>query len=189
MSDMKIQDIKELRRQAEANTYEVHGDPVVADCIIGFSFGYAENMVDGKKTVQPGKSNLQLAAFIEANFTRLPLIVQFEIADGLVVTKPALVVKEHRQAGEYLNSREIAEQALEYMRVNNWNTAVIVTHPAMEARNDAICRKLGMETITPAGLESIEYDELSVQAWTRSRAAWWKREKAVINICVVKGWI
>jgi len=174
-----------LKQQAKENEYIPHGDVSKADCVIGFSFGYRQE----KERIIPGKTNEQLARFIENNFSSLPLILQFEINDALQERVTDLIIKESRQKGEYLNSREIALQALEFMEVKRWKSAVIVTHPAMEARNDAICRKLGMMTILPSGLEAIEYDMESAQPWTRNRISWWEREESVIDTCIKYDWI
>lgn len=182
---MNSPDLAILREQAKLNTYTVHGNVDDADCVIGFSFGYLG--VDAYE--QPGKSNRQLAAFIEEHLSALPLIVQFEINDALKAAPATHVISKSRQEGEYLNSREIAEQAFILMQKHGWHNAVIVTHPAMEARNDALCSKLGMITITPPGLESIEYDPDSAQPWTRDKESWWKREQGVIQICLDNDWI
>lgn len=182
---MNSDDVAFLKQQTEANTYVVHGNVKDADCVIGFSFGY----VDAAGEVKPGKSNEQLAAYIERQFPKVPLIAQFEINKALTTFKPALVISESRKKGEYLDSREIAEQALIFMQARGWPKAIIVTHPAMEARNDALCRKLGIITITTPGLEAIEYDENSAQPWTRDKDAWWQREAGIIDLCVQKGWL
>lgn len=182
---MNKADIEILREQAQTNVYMAHGDVSKADCILGFSFGYIDN--NGK--ILPGKSNVQLASFIEHRLPPLPLIVQFEIADALEAVDPILTIREHRQAGEYLNSREIAEQALVFMQSHDWQTAIIVTHPAMEARNDAICKKLGILTVLPTGLASIEYDVKSAQPWTQDANSWWKREDKVIDTCRERNWL
>ncbi len=177
--------LEKLENHARENAYLVHGDISRADCAIGFSFGY----LDSEQGILPGKSNEQLAAFIEKNLSNTPLILQFEINDALKSAKANLVIKESRVKGEYLNSKEIGEQALIFMKKNGWCKAVIVTHPAMEARNDAICSKLGIETITPPGLEAIEYDPNSAQPWTRDRNSWWQREQLVIKKCYEENWI
>jgi hypothetical protein len=132
---MNSKELNLLKRQDKANIYTPHGDVSTADCVIGFSFGY----IGEEKYEKPGKSNDQLAAFIEKKFPNTPLILQYEIDDALASHTAALVIREARQNGEYLNSREIAEQALIIMKEHGWKTAIIVTHPAMEARNDALC--------------------------------------------------
>ena len=178
-------ELLDLKHQAQNNTYTTHGDISEADCVLGFSFGY----VDDNGKILPGKSNEQLAQYIDDTFPNKPLILQFEIADAIQKQEPALVIRESRTKGEYLNSIEIAEQALIFMIKNGWKKAAIVTHPAMEARNDAICKELGMITILPPGLDSIEYDVNSVQSWTRDKESWWKREEQVIDKCYEEGWI
>ncbi len=68
-------EIDALNRYAKTNTYVAHGDVKAADCVIGFSFGYR----DKENGISPGKSNEQLAAFIESSLPESPLILQFEI--------------------------------------------------------------------------------------------------------------
>ncbi len=174
-----------LREHAKNNSYVPHGNIENLDCVIGFSFGYRED----KGSIIPGKTNEQLARFIENTFLRTPLILQFEINDALQHRVADLVISKSRQKGEYLNSREIALQAFEFMNEKGWKSAAIVTHPAMVARNDAICHKIGIETLLPIGLDVIEYDMESVQPWTCNKDAWWEREEIVTNICLENNWI
>jgi len=182
---MTAAEILELKQFAKNNTYLAHGDISKADCVIGFSFGY----LDTKDGVKPGKSNAQLADFIKTYFPNKPLILQFEISDALKQRTAALVIRESRKKDEYLNSKEIAEQALIFMNQHNWKTAAIVTHPAMVARNDTLCQKLGILTVVPNGLETIEYETNSAQAWTRDKNSWWERESKVIDFCLDNDWL
>lgn len=177
--------IEQLLHHAKENTYITHGNIADVDCVLGFSFGY----VDADPVSQPGKSNEQLAEYISATYPTAPLILQREINDALLDRAADYVIRESRQPGQYLDSREIALQALEIMMNQKWNTAAIVTHPAMMARNDALCRKLGIQTVTLTGLEYIEYDPNSAQPWTRDEDAWWQREQKVIQIGAENDWI
>jgi hypothetical protein len=59
----------------------------------------------------------------------------------------------------------------------------------MEARNDAICKALGIIAVTPAGLEEVEYDQNSAQPWTRDMGSWCTREDKAIDLCVTNGWL
>jgi len=182
---MEQKELEELKKLARANKYVPHGNPANADCILGFSFGYRKI----NNRIVPGTSNEQLARFIETQLPSLPLILQFEISDALTTAKPDLVIREHRKKGSYLDSGEIAAQAFIYMKAKNWTTAVIVTHSAMEARNDYLCTASGITTIAPKGLGEIAYDEYSEQPWTRDTESWWKREEKVIEVCFKNGWI
>lgn len=177
--------IDELRAHAKENTYAVHGDIQDVDCVLGFSFGY----IDTESGIRPGKSNQQLAEYINATYPTTPLILQFEINDALTSRTAEYVIHESRQPGQYLDSREIALQALEIMKNRKWNTVAVVTHPAMMARNDALCTKLGMNTVALSGLEHIDYDVDSAQPWTRDKISWWQREEKVLEIGAENGWI
>ena len=182
---MTTEELAELKDLARANHYKIHGDPVTADCILAFSFGYIQS---GEK-ILPGKSNIQIAEYIQHQLPSIPLIAQFEIADALQSRAVELVIREHRTPGKYLGSGEIAAQAFEYMKSKGWKSAVIVTHPALEARNDYACTALGITTIAPAGLDTIEYDEESSQPWTRTPTEWWAREEGIIDTCHKNEWL
>ena len=185
MSLLDQDELTELKELARTNTYHVHGDPKSADCILAFSFGYIKQ---NEKNL-PGKSNQQIATFIELNLPNIPLIAQFEVADALKATKPVLRITAHRIPGKYLDSGEVAAQAHEFMKLHRWDRAFIVTHPALEARNDYICTALGMETIAPSGLDSIEFDNNSEQEWTRDAQSWWAREQGIIDLCYQNDWL
>lgn len=182
---MTHSEITELWHYARTNTYLPHGDIENVDCVIGFSFGCLNE--DGR--ILPGKSNEQLARYIDRNFPNTPLILQVEIADALPSRTPALTIREARITGHYLSSKELAEQAALFMKKHGWRTAAIVTHPAMEARNDAICRKLGINTVLPPNLEHIQYEPASAQPWTKDKESWWEREEQIIVSYAEKGWI
>lgn len=182
---MNTTELTELKNFARRNSYHVHGDPHKADCVIAFSFGFIQQ----EKKILPGKSNVQLARFIEQRFPGMPLIAQSEIADALQKSTAVLTITSHRTPGKYLDSGEVAAQAVEYMKTKGWTQAIIITHPALEARNDYVCVAIGMETIAPSGLDTIEYDELSAQLWTRNAKAWWTREEGVIDLCNQNGWL
>lgn len=182
---MTTEELVELKKLAQTNQYMVHGNPKTADCILTFSFGYIRT---GEK-ILPGKSNAQIAEFIEGKLPNIPLIAQFEIADALRTRTAELVISKHRTPGKYLDSGEVAGQAFVYMKTKGWESAIIVTHPALVARNDYACTAIGIETIAPSGLERIEYDSASAQEWTRDAASWWGREEAVIDLCFQNGWI
>jgi hypothetical protein len=115
-------EITKLKEQAKANIYVPRGIVGSIDCVIGFSFGYLDT-ADG---IKPGKSNQQLADFIEAKFPDAPLLLQFEINDTLRRRDSDLIIRESHTKGGYLNSREVAEQAFEYMQKRGWETAAIL---------------------------------------------------------------
>ncbi len=175
----------ELKKLARSNTYHAHGDPQTADCVIAFSFGYVQQ---GEK-VLPGKSNQQLASFIEERFSTIPVIAQFEIGTALQKISATYAITTHYIPGKYLDSGEVARQAHEYMVAHSWQRAIIVTHPALEARNDYACSSIGIVTIAPLGLETIEYDIFSAQSWTRNAKDWWTREEGVIDLCYKNDWL
>jgi len=178
----KVEDLIERER---TGAYEVHGDSNDAQCVIAFSFGYGN---DAGKNV-PGVSNLDMAEFIKDNYPNLPKIMQFEIADALEQTGEVLRIEKHREAGIYLNSLEVARQAKEIMDKKKWESAIIIAHPNHVPRVDAICKKIGIKTITPKGLNSIRFDPESEQEWTRSKELWIEKEIKSINWHAENGWI
>lgn len=175
-----------LINQAVTGNYSPHGSIDEADCVIGFSFGF--RLKNGK--IIPGLSNDDLAHFIEENLGDKPYILQFEIADALSKKKKDLfVVRKHRNEGEYLDTSEVALQAIEIMNKHEWHKAAIISHPFHMPRVDALCQKLGIDTIAPDGLSSVRFDPKSEQEWTRDKKTWAHREKYVIDYFREKGLI
>lgn len=170
-------DIETLTNQAITGKYVPHGEISDGDCVIGFSFGY--RLVNGR--IQAGLSNEDLADFIVKLKMKIPLILQFEIADALIkLNLTVLRISKHRQEGAYLDTGEVAKQAFGIMKKNKWKKAVLVAHPFHMPRVDAVCKKLGIVTIVPKGLEVIRFDSNSAQEWTVSEEAWSKHEPGVI---------
>ena len=182
---MTLYEFEELKKLDKENDYRAHGDVRDADFILAFSFGC--RIKNGK--IAPGISNEQLADFIEKELPDIPVIAQFEIAETFKARQPALAIREHREKGKYLGSDEVLNQALDYIRDKGWKKAIIVTHPAMEARNDYACTAFGLSTIAPPGLEKIAYDPQSEQEWTRNPESWWKREESVLDYAFKQGWL
>lgn len=168
---MNDSEVENLIQRACSGDYETHGVPSEADCLIGFSFGFRKVGSE----MQPGLSNEDLAQFIQEHFKLFPKILQFEIAVALGDPQPARI-ERHRTAGAYLNTKEVAEQALEIMKSHAWSKPLLVAHPHHMPRVDAICQKLGMRTIVPPGLGFVRFDPESEQPWTRSEASWVLKE-------------
>jgi len=169
---MNPEEINKIIEEASTGNYVPHGDISNADCLIGFSFGYREK--NGE--IFPGLSNEDMANMINEKFFDLPKILQFEIADALDGKNIIERITVHRNADQYLNSQEVAEQALNIMRQNNWSNAILIAHPHHIPRVNAICKKLGITTIVPIGLENIRFDPQSAQPWTRDVNSWIQKE-------------
>lgn len=186
MSYGPYKNLEQLKEAASNGSYLTHGKVTEADCVIGFSFGYHKL----KAKILPGFSNQDLGKFVAKNLAKLPKILQFEIADSLAVGSATVHrIEHHRQAGQYLDSLEVAKQAQAIMNANSWAIAVLVAHPYHVPRCDSICAKLGIKTIVPKGLETIRFDPESAQEWTRSHVAWKEREIGVIDYFAAKSWI
>lgn len=171
-----------LLHTAVTGRYRPHGDPAAADCVIGFAFG-----VRGRK--RPGVSNQRLAALILERWPRLPRVLQGEIAgalrdDGV----PTFSIDRHRQPGSYLDTREIAEQAVQLMSEHGLSKPLILAQAHHLPRADAVCRLLGMKTIVPRGLSDV-FDGRSAQRWTRNQPAWGVRETIAIAYYELRGWL
>lgn len=161
--------------------------------IIAPSFGarkieYADNFKN---------SNLNIAYQIEDVYPErdIPVILQKEVAEaarrwmfknGKIITA---IIKRHRIEGKYLDTYEVLAQAVEAMKENGWKKAIIVGHPAHIPRIKAVLEKMGMEVIIPSGLETIPYDPLSIQWWTRGPLRWWIREIPTRIFYKLKGYI
>ena len=157
---------------------------MVADCIIGFAFGYRK---EGEQ-ILPGLSNEDLARIAEQYLSDIPLILQFEIADIYQGKGKVFRIEEHRSEGQYLDTREVAEQALAIMENHGWQSALLLAHPDHLPRVKTVCEKLGIKTVIPTNLE-VRFDPESEQEWTRSKEAWGKREKQVVEYYKKQGWI
>ena len=179
--------IEDLTKRAVTGNYFPHGDVTKADCAIGFSFGYREE-VDGE--IQPGISNKDLASFAGDLEPGIPLILQFEIADALENPKGKIYrIERHRQEREYLDTVEVATQAFIIMQEHQWRSPLVFAHPGHIPRVDAVCQKLGMFTIVPSGLNVVRFDSLSKQGWTRNPRAWGEHEIGAISRSRQKGQI
>lgn len=197
-----------LITQAWTGDFPTRGNPVVADCVIGFSFGYrGKHPLDqslikqtatgfqGEKGVKPGLSNQDLASVALRCFPRLPKILQFEIADAYKESaadtdeKP-IRIEHHRRPHRYLDTLEVAQQAQDIMKQHSWKKAVILAHPNHMPRVVAVCQKLGIDCIvTRDTVGAVEFDLLSSQKWTRSLERWHGYEPLCLYYFRLKGWI
>ena len=139
------------------------------DCVIAFSFGNRRQ----HHAVLPGPINVSLAELLIQDFPGVPKILQWEIhvAYGALVDHDENSISIDRNTsrpGRYLDTRNIAEQAVHLMESHGWVTAAVVAHGDHYPRAVACCRKLGIDVITtPPGPDI--YDSESGQLWTRSR--------------------
>jgi hypothetical protein len=181
-------DLRKLCRQAREGRYAPHEDGRAADCVLGFAFG----RLGAEPNVRPGASNERLAAFAREHFPDLAAILQQEVADAhqlLAPVPPVLRIDRHRQAGRYLDTREVADQARILMGQHGWRVAVLLAHAHHVPRAVQVCTRLGMRTIVPPGLECIPFCADSAQPWTRSARAWYRRERLVLLYHAWKGWL
>jgi hypothetical protein len=171
--------ILQLFAQAWSGAYQVEGEVSAADCLIAFSFGGVRQFGD---QVRPGCSNTDLAYWARENFGHLPKVLQGEIADayGTAPRNQLWRIDGHRQPGKYLDTYEVALQAQQIMRQQGWETAVILAHAHHLPRAAAVCRKLGLRTVLPPGLERVPFCPDSFQKWTRNRLLWFRREVGAI---------
>ncbi len=132
-----------------------------ADVIIGQSFGLRQ---DG-----PGKSNEALAKIVRGlnEKYKIPLVLQWEIADCLPDLPIFYVTKEHRIKGEYLDTYEVLFQAKTICKKRGWKKAIILAHSDHHWRCMMVAKKLEFELIA-IDTSSVPYDELSTQSWTKS---------------------
>jgi hypothetical protein len=154
-----------------------------ADCLIAFSFGFREQ----RGARASGISNEDLARFVEQQ--NVPWIMQAEVAAAVgEPTRPSFKISRHRTPGEYLDTREVADQARSIMREHGWRCALLVAHPAHMPRVEAVCRRLGIEPVLPSRLK-VRFDQGSAQEWTRSEEAWRKREADAVRYYRSRGWM
>jgi hypothetical protein len=176
----------DMKSRATSGDYIRHGSIGDSDCVVAFGFGY----VKVGNNIGPGLSNQQMADHLNELYFRLPKILQFEVADALTSTAINVYrVERHRKLGVYLDTREVAEQAKEIMDRQGWKKAIIIAHPNHMPRADAVCQKLGIETVAPSGLGTIGFDANSVQEWTQNASAWSEQESKTIDYYADKDWI
>jgi hypothetical protein len=169
-----------LFSQAWSGAYRVEGEIDAADCLIAFSFGGIRRH---RRKIQPGCSNADLARYVRENFPCLPKILQGEIADAYgaeALTSRVWRIDRHRRPGKYLDTYEVAVQARRIMQQQSWETAVVLAQAHHLPRATAVCRKLGVHTVVPAGLERVPFCPNSFQKWTRNRLRWFRREVGAI---------
>jgi hypothetical protein len=141
--------------------------------VLAFSFGKRS------ESDHPGKSNEQLARVLLRLESPPAMVVQHEIATALPDGEtPARVVLPATE--DYVDTRQVAEQALVSFDPRRRGVLMIVAHPNHAPRAGAVCRKLGFEPVFPPCLEKVLFDRQSDQWWTRGRARWMLRETLVI---------
>ncbi len=132
--------------------------------IAGLSFGLRINN-------KPGLSNRDLAAVMDILQidTGLPSLVQWEIA-RCVLQPPVFEVKKHRVEGRYLDSEEVVDQMVSFLRQNmpDVDTIVLVAHPFLHRYK---CKKLfkffGYKVET-AKTGWVRFDKKSIQWYTQN---------------------
>ena len=154
--------------------------------IIALSFGQGSGG-------SPGLSNEALARVVSklAKKYNVPVIAQWEIADcipDLSESQQNLIVREHRQSGQYLDTYEVLNQAKFHCDRLGFKKALVVAHPDHAPRCAAVAKKLGFE-VAVADTQSVPYDPDSTQEWTRSKKIFLEREKLATEYYRQKGYL
>lgn len=93
--------------------------------IVAYSFG-------GSPVHGPGRANVKLAEVAARIFreTRALLVVQDYLGAPLrdAGLAPDLVIREHRQKGQFLGTEEVTSQAAEYLRSRGITQVLLVAH-------------------------------------------------------------
>lgn len=166
-----------MLQRAKSGDYVVHGNDLNLDCVIALSFGFRKV----GDSIEPGISNQDLAGFIYERYSKLPKILQSEVADAMPSsTQDIYRIEKHRQPGVYLDSSEVVLQAKEIMDKKGWAKAVLIAHPNHMPRVDALCQKIGINTVAPSGLRSIRFEPKSEQEWTRNKVTCGLNEEQAI---------
>ena len=100
-----------------------------------------------------------------------------------------LRIDRHREAGKYLDTREVADQARLLMAGQGWRVAVLLAQAHHVPRAGRVCARLGIGVVVPAGLERVPFCPNSSQPWTRGAAAWYRRERLVLLHHAWRGWL
>jgi len=152
-----------------------------SDVLIGQSFGVRANN-------NPGKSNEKLSCIakeIQDKYS-VPLILQWEIAEGIQSISDVEVIRQHRRKGKYLDTYEVIAQANNICKKNGWNRVIMLAHPHHCWRCVMAAEKLGLSVAVVNTME-ISYDHLSKQIWTRSPWMFMPRELVARLLYLVTG--
>jgi len=151
--------------------------------VLGQSFGQGKNST-------PGKSNEALALLageISQRF-QTPLILQWEIKDGLKPMRNCWVIENHEKQDTYLDTYEVIRQSVKICKDNKWTTVAILAHPDHVWRVKMVVEKFGLKTVI-VDTSDIPYDPESTQKWTRSKKQFVIREVAMRFYFLLRGWI
>ena len=170
-------------KSAITGEYAPQGDPKNADCIIGLSFGAAEN--------DPGYVNQLLADHIlrvskyilEETNINLPLLLQQEIASAMPdKVKTDFVIEGELSSitGKGLDSWAVLNQSLIYMKEHGLENPIIFAQAHHIGRIALQAARLGIFPIIVEDLTK-EFDPESKQIWTRSKWLWIPRELLAIT--------
>lgn len=113
------------------------------------------------------KGNKALARIVQDICERLalPPVLQWEITDNLPELPKAGVVREHREKGRYLDTREVLFQSWETCVQHGWTKAVVIAHPDHLWRCVRAAEKLGFEVVGIPDTSDVPYDP----PWNRKR--------------------
>ncbi|MDD5547362.1 MAG: hypothetical protein PHN74_00465 [Candidatus Pacebacteria bacterium] len=154
------------------------------DVVIAQSFGLRNG--------GPGLSNEALVKIVKDIRCLKPktlVIAQWEIGDQLGSFPNLQIIREHRERGKYLDTREVLAQAKEYCKKKNvGKKAIIVAHPEHYLRVQWAAEKMGFK-VTPIFTQQVPYDKESIQPWTRSKTRFIAREVPARILYLLKGWI
>jgi hypothetical protein len=178
-----------------------------ADCILMQAFGQQVEfigLISGLYTsrIAPGPANEAIAdVMIMADRGRLPpVLAQWEFAVTHAARRGELrVEKVLGSRGGYCNTREILQEAKNYMDQRGWKRAVIVAHPWHLVRCIWVAEKLGIETVHDQFLVQDLNDQANVwnnrvnvpenQMQTKSLPNWLWYELRARGYFWLKGWI
>lgn len=169
-----------ILKSAIDGNYELIGDPVNADCIIGQSFGAAD--------CGPGYVNKLLANYIiQKTDSDLPLLLQKEVAEAMGESnrRPSLIIEGEpsTSTGGELDTWQVLKQAREFMDEHGLNNPILVAQAYHIGRVCLQAIKQDMEPIVAVGLPR-QFDPESTQFWTRDKRLWIPRE--LIGIAYLK---
>lgn len=163
--------------RAATGHYEIAGNPLTADCIIGHSFG---------TVTEPGSVNAELATqmlqYHRDIWGDVPIIADRMLVDAFPENKRhKVMLTVDGEISDTLGTKGgtwgVLLAARDFMKENN------LRHPLMFGQSHHIGRVAAQaekvkdmpQTIIPAGLPD-HFDASSDQPWTRSRALWVPRE-------------
>jgi hypothetical protein len=170
------------------------GDLEQADHVVGFAF---DTQLDAYGFITAsGSTNEALAEFIVGHevLRTKNMTLQEEIAWAVADRDPSLKeqidrMRSLKMPGKTRHTYELINGEAGGLRDKQAHTLAVVAFRHHLPRVAATVRKAGFQTLIPDMAGVGDFNLNSSLPWTRSRYAWYKRERVAIPYFALRGWI